>query len=213
MDPLLALSDEKGNQVSKTRMLYETTSPNWNETFDISVKGSLWLVATIYKRNLVEKHKFVGRVFLHLNPKGFNKFLAHGLLINLDTTGRVLLRVSMEGEKDDLQFYFGKAFRSLKSAETDMISPVIRYYISHAKIRKLLPSSSFIKSIHVSKIPTRIDINISKVTSYSAGLWSSVSNAGKELEIPLPKEEFMMLKNLTSQLLTNQGLGGGVLTI
>ncbi|KAI8454830.1 hypothetical protein BY996DRAFT_6568778 [Phakopsora pachyrhizi] len=79
-------------------MLYETTSPNWNETFDISVKGSLWLVATIYKRNLVEKHKFVGRVFLHLNPK-----------------------VSMEGEKDDLQFYFGKAFRSLKSAETDMV--------------------------------------------------------------------------------------------
>ncbi|KAI8456827.1 hypothetical protein BY996DRAFT_4579115 [Phakopsora pachyrhizi] len=215
MDPFLTLSDEKGNRVAKTRTLYETTSPNWNETFDISVKGSLWLAATIYKRNLVEKHEFVGRAFLHLNPKGFNDFLAHDLLIDLDTTGRVLLRVSMEGEKDDVQFYFGKAFRSLKRAETDMvrmivdkISPVIRYYISHANIRKLLPSSSFMKSIDVSKIPTRIDIDISKVTSYGAGLWRSVANSGKEPEIPLPKEELMMLKNSTSQLSTNQGLGG-----
>lgn len=125
IDPFLTLSDEKGNRVAKTRTLYDTTSPRWNETFDISVKGSLWLAATIYKRTLMEKHEVVGRAFLHLNPKAFDDFLAHDLYLNLDTQGRVLMRVSMEGEKDDIQFYFGRAFRSLKRAETDMVRMIV----------------------------------------------------------------------------------------
>ncbi|POW04378.1 hypothetical protein PSTT_10428, partial [Puccinia striiformis] len=111
MDPFLTLSDEKGNRVAKTRTLYESCS--------------LWLAATIYKRNLMEKHDYLGRAFLHLNPKEFNDFLAHDLLLDLDTSGRVLLRVSMEGEKDDVQFHFGRAFRSLKRAETDMVRMII----------------------------------------------------------------------------------------
>jgi hypothetical protein len=40
--------------------------------------------------------------------------------LDLDTQGRLLLRVSMEGERDDIQFYFGKSFRTLKRTERDM---------------------------------------------------------------------------------------------
>ncbi|PLW18368.1 hypothetical protein PCASD_00781 [Puccinia coronata f. sp. avenae] len=205
MDPFLTLSDEKGNRVAKTRTLYETSSPAWNETFDISVKGSLWLAATIYKRNLMEKHDYLGRAFLHLNPKEFNDFLAHDLLLDLDTRGRVLLRVSMEGEKDDVQFHFGRAFRSLKRAETDMvrmiidkISPVIRYYLSHSTLKKLVTTPGFMKGIDMSKMSTKIDLDLSKVTSYGAGLWRSVANSTREQEIPLPRDE-QILANLNQQ--------------
>lgn len=199
IDPFLTLSDEKGNRIAKTRTLYETTSPRWNETFDISVKGPLWLAATIYKRTLMEKHEVVGRAFLHLNPKVFDDFLAHDLFLDLDTQGKVLMRVSMEGEKDDIQFYFGRAFRSLKRAETDMvrmivdkISPVIRYFLSHANLRKLVPSQGFMRSIDMSKMSTKIDIDLSKMTSYGAGLWRQVANSNREPEIPLPKEELAL---------------------
>lgn len=125
LDPFLTLSDERGNRVAKTRTLYETAAPRWNETFDISVQGSLWLAATVWKRNLVDQHDMLGRAFLHLNPPLFSDFLAHDLLLDLDTRGRALLRVSMEGEKDDSQFYFGRAFRSLKRAETDMVRSIV----------------------------------------------------------------------------------------
>lgn len=125
LDPFLTLSDERGNRVAKTRTLYETAAPRWNETFDISVQGSLWLAATVWKRNLVDQHDMLGRAFLHLNPPLFSDFLAHDLLLDLDTQGRALLRVSMEGEKDDSQFYFGRAFRSLKRAETDMVRAIV----------------------------------------------------------------------------------------
>jgi rubrerythrin len=45
--------------------------------------------------------------------------------MDLDTQGRLLLRVSMEGEKDDIQFYFGRAFRALKRAENDMTRRIV----------------------------------------------------------------------------------------
>ena len=45
--------------------------------------------------------------------------------MDLDSQGRILLRISMEGEKDDLQFYFGHAFRSLKSAEVRPKFPAV----------------------------------------------------------------------------------------
>jgi hypothetical protein len=92
-----------------------------DETFDISVETALWLMVSIRDRALVGKHDTVGREYICLDPKRFGDFLVHDLWLNLDTNGRILLRVSMEGEKDDIQFYFGRAFRSLKRSEGDMV--------------------------------------------------------------------------------------------
>ena len=78
-------------------------------------------MASIRDRALVGKHDIVGRAYLCLDPKKYGDFLTHDVWLDLDTQGRLLLRVSMEGEKDDIQFYFGRAFRSLKRAESDMI--------------------------------------------------------------------------------------------
>ena len=47
------------------------------------------------------------------------------LWLDLDTQGKLLLRVSMEGEKDDIQFYFGRGFRALKRAENDMTRKIV----------------------------------------------------------------------------------------
>jgi hypothetical protein len=76
---------------------------------------------SIRDRALVGKHDTVGRAYLCLDPKRFGDLLTHDLWMDLDSQGRILLRVSMEGEKDDIQFYFGRAFRSLKRAEADMV--------------------------------------------------------------------------------------------
>ena len=92
-----------------------------DETFDISVEKALWLMVSVRDRALVGKHDTVGREYVCLDPKRFGDFLVHDLWLNLDTNGRILLRVSMEGEKDDIQFYFGRGFRSLKRSEGDMV--------------------------------------------------------------------------------------------
>jgi len=82
-------------------------------------------MASVRDRAIIGKHDTVGRAYLCLDPRRFGDYLAHELWFDLDTTGRILVRLSMEGEKDDIQFYFGRAFRSLKRAEADMTRIII----------------------------------------------------------------------------------------
>lgn len=78
-------------------------------------------MVSVRDRALVGKHDTVGRAYICLDPRRYGDFLTHDQWMDLDSQGRILLRISMEGEKDDLQFYFGRAFRSLKRAESDMV--------------------------------------------------------------------------------------------
>ncbi|KXN90433.1 hypothetical protein AN958_04302 [Leucoagaricus sp. SymC.cos] len=147
LDTFVTLSDETGKRMAKTRTIYESLNPRWDETFDISVEKPLWLMVSVRDRALVGKHDIVGRAYLCLDPRRFGDLLAHELWMDLDTQGRILVRVSMEGEKDDIQFYFGRAFRSLKRAEADMLrifidkmSPFIQQCLERSVIKTLLKS-------------------------------------------------------------------------
>ena len=72
-------------------------------------------------RALIGKHDVVGKSYIRLDPSSFGDLLPQDFELNLEINGRILLRVSMEGEKDEVGFYFGRAFRSLKRAESDMV--------------------------------------------------------------------------------------------
>ncbi|KAG2031981.1 hypothetical protein BDR03DRAFT_1027346 [Suillus americanus] len=189
LDTFVTLSDEAGNRLVKTRTIYESLNPRWEETHDISVDKPLWLMCSIRDRALVGQHDVVGRSFICLNPKEFGDFLTHDVWLNLENTnhghqGRILLRISMEGEKDDVQFYFGRAFRFLKRSEGDMMrifidkmSPYIRQSLSRPILKTLIKAGSL-----------GLDYNkaLGNVTAlYRSALGSNVS----EVQIPLPQNE------------------------
>lgn len=92
-----------------------------DETFDLSVDKPLWLMVCVRDRALIGKHDVVGKSYICLDPPRFGDLLTQDLWMDLDSHGRILLRVSMEGEKDEIGFYFGRAFRSLKRAESEMV--------------------------------------------------------------------------------------------
>ena len=117
-----------------------------DETFDISVEKALWLMVSVRDRALVGKHDTVGREYICLDPKRFGDFLVHDLWLDLDTNGRILLRVSMEGEKDDIQFYFGRGFRSLKRSEGDMVRIFIDK-VRHALCRHVMCRSLIVQRV------------------------------------------------------------------
>ncbi|TFK96931.1 hypothetical protein BDV98DRAFT_607974 [Pterulicium gracile] len=184
LDTFVTLSDEGGNRVAKTRTIYETLAPRWEETFDISVDQALWLMVSIRDRSLVGKHDTVGRAYLCLDPRRFGDFLTHDLWMPLDSQGQVLLRVSMEGEKDDIQFYFGKAFRSLKRAETDMVrifidkmSPFVRQCLSRGVLKLLVKGGN-----------TGLDYN-KAIGNVQALYRSALGSSSSEVQIPLPQDE------------------------
>jgi len=78
-------------------------------------------MVSIRDRALIGKHDIVGRSYICLDPRRFGDLLTHDQWMDLDSQGRILLRISMEGEKDEIGFYFGRAFRSLKRAESEMV--------------------------------------------------------------------------------------------
>ena len=78
-------------------------------------------MASIHDRILTGKHDIVGSSYICLDPRRFGDLLTHDLWMDLDSKGRKLLRVGMEGEKDKIGFYFGRAFRSLKRAGSDLV--------------------------------------------------------------------------------------------
>ncbi|KAJ6478601.1 hypothetical protein C8R47DRAFT_983974 [Mycena vitilis] len=185
LDTFITLSNEEGVRLAKTRTIYETLNPRWDETFDISVDKALWLMVSVRDRALVGKHDTVGRAYLCLDPKRFGDFLAHDLWMDLDSQGRVLVRISMEGEKDDIQFYFGRAFRSLKRAEADMLrifidkmSPFIQQCLSRAVLKTLLKGGN-----------SGLAVDYNKAISNVTALWGSIGSSSNEVQIPLPSAE------------------------
>ncbi|KAH8792592.1 hypothetical protein BGZ57DRAFT_849033 [Hyaloscypha finlandica] len=119
-DPYVVLGDEYQKRLAKTRVVMRNLNPRWDESVDITVSGALNIIATIWDWDTFGDHDYVGRTSLKLDPTHFSDYMPREYWLNLDTQGRLLLRVSMEGERDDIQFFFGKAFRLLKRTERDM---------------------------------------------------------------------------------------------
>ncbi|KAI9884097.1 MAG: hypothetical protein M1823_004127 [Watsoniomyces obsoletus] len=142
-DPYVVLGDEYQKRLAKTRIIYANLNPRWDESVDITTQGPLNIIATVWDWDVMGDHDCVGRTSLKLDPSHFSDYRPREYWLDLDTQGRLLLRVSMEGERDDIQFYFGKAFRTLKRTERDMtriITDKLSSYINHCLSRVTLKS-------------------------------------------------------------------------
>ncbi|EMC98718.1 hypothetical protein BAUCODRAFT_30998 [Baudoinia panamericana UAMH 10762] len=179
-DPYVVLGDEYQKRLAKTRTVYQSLSPRWDETVDILTTGPLNLIATVWDWDMVGDHDCLGRTSLKLDPAHFNDYLPREYWLDLDTQGRVLVRVSMEGERDDIQFYFGKAFRTLKRTERDMarkvtdkLSAYIQQCLSRRTLKALLGQG------------TLGGVNLSSAKGYFNKLSSQV--AGRPMSVASPQ--------------------------
>ncbi|KAF2751201.1 hypothetical protein M011DRAFT_463941 [Sporormia fimetaria CBS 119925] len=174
-DPYVVLGDEYQKRLAKTRVIYGSLNPRWEETIDITTSGPLNIIATIWDWDTLGDHDCVGRTSLKLDPSHFRDFMPREYWLDLDTQGRLLLRVSMEGERDDIQFYFGRAFRTLKRTERDMtrtITDKLSAFIHHCLSRRAL------------KAMLNRGLTVSSVTSYfRAAQRQSVAQAPTQQDV------------------------------
>jgi hypothetical protein len=139
-DPYVVLQSGEV-ELARTRVVQETLNPRWDETFEFRLSASIEVLATVYDNDVVGGDDICGTAVFRLQPSLFGDFLAHDIWLDLRPQGRLLIRVSMEGEKDDIRFHFGKAFRTLKRTQTDMarmiVDEVSSSYNNVAKINSL----------------------------------------------------------------------------
>ncbi|KAI5289184.1 hypothetical protein KEM54_004278 [Ascosphaera aggregata] len=140
-DPYVVLADEYQRRLLKTRVVTNSLNPRWEDSVDITTGGPLNIFATVWDWDAVGDHDFIGRTSLKLDPSFFQDLGPQEYWLDLDTQGRLLIRVNMEGERDDIQFYFAKAFRTLKRTQRDMtrkITDKLSAYIEHILSRRAL---------------------------------------------------------------------------
>lgn len=119
-DPYV-IFDMDGKRIGRTHTVYETLNPRWeHQTFDVWLGGeTVSVLAMVYDEDLWTSHEECGGAWFKLSPDYFNDYQSHDVVLDLHPQGKLVLRITMEGEKDDIHFWFGKAFRILKRAEND----------------------------------------------------------------------------------------------
>ncbi|KAI7861970.1 hypothetical protein BDF14DRAFT_1737371 [Spinellus fusiger] len=144
-DPYVIM-EINGKQIARTRTAYETLNPRWDQVFDVWLtEKTVDVVAIVYDEDLIGADDECGGVWFKLSPEYYDDYQEHEIELNLHPQGKLKLRVSMEGEKDDIQFWFGRAFRTLRRAEedsftliVDKMSRFIRHCLSKGTLDKVL---------------------------------------------------------------------------
>ncbi|KAI9486716.1 MAG: hypothetical protein EXX96DRAFT_604807 [Benjaminiella poitrasii] len=136
-----------GKVITRTRTVYETLNPRWDEEFDIWLSEDAVDVCVIVNdEDMITADEECGVAWFTLSPKFSDIYhQKDDLVLNLSPQGSLVLRVTMESEKNDIQFWFGKAFRTLRTSANDAaglivdkMEPYLRYCLSRQVIEKLL---------------------------------------------------------------------------
>jgi len=73
-DPYVVLGDEYHKRLAKTRVIYSTLNPRFDETVEITTQGPVLLTATIWDYDTVGSHDYVGRQSIKLDPSFFGDY-------------------------------------------------------------------------------------------------------------------------------------------
>lgn len=124
-DPYAVLEINK-TEIGRTRTVYKTLNPRWDHTFDVWLnERNVEALALVYDEDMIGANQECGSVWFKLSPDYFDDYQEHELSLSLHPQGKILLRISLVGEKDDIQFWFVKAFRTLKRAEADAAGLIV----------------------------------------------------------------------------------------
>ncbi|CAO0802314.1 unnamed protein product [Mucor circinelloides] len=135
-----------GKMITRTRTVYETLNPRWDQEFDIWLsEDDVDVCVIVNDEDVITADEECGVAWFTLSPKFSDLYQKDDLVLNLSPQGSLVLRINIESEKNDIQFWYGKAFRTLKTSEmdaawliVDKMTPYIRHCLSRQVIDKLL---------------------------------------------------------------------------
>lgn len=109
-----------GKMITRTRTVYETLNPRWDQEFDIWLsEDDVDVCVIVNDEDVITADEECGVAWFTLSPKFSELYQKDDLVLNLSPQGSLVLRVNIESEKNDIQFWFGKAFRTLKTSDID----------------------------------------------------------------------------------------------
>ncbi|KAF8979911.1 hypothetical protein BGZ46_004861 [Entomortierella lignicola] len=131
-DPFIVMSQD-GKEVFRSKTISANINPRWNEVYNVTLTKDVTYLICIYDADKVHKDRLCGWQHLHIDPQDYEDYMAHDVWLDLMQIGRLLLRITMKGEREDIQFFFGRTFRSLKRKEADMSAMIVDAMVPSVK--------------------------------------------------------------------------------
>lgn len=133
-DPYVTIVlDATKKQIGRTQTIYEDLNPVWNETFELTLTDASSLYLNVWDENSLTDHSVCGRALVPLSPDAFQDFVSKEEWIDLKPQGQLRVQITMESEREDIRFFFGKSLRTLMRTESDMIRLIVNKFSAFVK--------------------------------------------------------------------------------
>jgi len=112
---------EDNNELIKTSIINDSINPRWDETFQVFMVPTKSLEVCIYnKTSFLSSDEVIGKKTIHFSTNWCDH-QTHELIVKLEPQGRLLIRITMDGEGEDLSFFFKKSKQRLIRTSHDFI--------------------------------------------------------------------------------------------
>ncbi|ORX85927.1 hypothetical protein BCR32DRAFT_290389 [Anaeromyces robustus] len=165
-------------ELARSSVVYDSVNPIWDETFQISLLPTKTIEILVYnKTSFLTSDELCGKKVVRLSS-GWCDHQTHDIWIKLEPQGRLLIRITMDGEGEDIDFFFKNARQRLMRARIDFvralvnrISPIVREILTKA-----------CKDNEAAPLPNKSIFSLTK--SYS-----NLTPSGKPIDAKLTSQE------------------------
>ncbi|KAF9961466.1 hypothetical protein BGZ72_003531 [Mortierella alpina] len=123
-DPFIVMTHDH-KELFRSKTISANINPRWNEIYEVTLTKEITYLIRVFDADKVHKDRLCGWQHLHIDPQDYEDYMPHDIWLDLAQVGRLLLRVTMKGEREDVQFFFGRTFRSLKRKESDLSGIIV----------------------------------------------------------------------------------------
>ncbi|KAI9206279.1 uncharacterized protein BJ171DRAFT_579788 [Polychytrium aggregatum] len=149
-------------ELCRTRTINDTLNPGWDEAFQVMLPPTQVLEVMVVSENFLTVDEIIGKSTVSLDRSStLRKQLAdhqtHDVYVELEPQGRVLIRVTLEGEDEDVDFWFRKSRERLVRTRDDVvrvltarITPYVRQVLTKAikdHEAAAIPAKTFMSSL------------------------------------------------------------------
>lgn len=113
-------------ELIRTRAVYDSINASWNETFQCILPPVDKLEILVNSKNLISSDETIGVCDIDLSRgtrlrSKLNDHQTHDLFGELEPQGRVLIRLTLEGEDEDVGYWFRKTRERLGRTRDDFM--------------------------------------------------------------------------------------------
>jgi len=189
-EQITSVDFNRGRLVAKSSVVHDSLNPIWDETFQISVLPTKAIEILVYnKTSFLTSDELCGKKVVRLSS-GWCDHQTHDIWIKLEPQGRLLIRITMDGEGEDLAFFFKKAKQRLMRALIDFLRALVHRISPYT--REVLTKAC--KDNEAAPLPNKSIFSLTKS-------FSNLTPSGKSIDAKLtPQEAEEALLPLTEYL-------------